>query len=252
MSSPSFVCNPLVQLRHARLLQQLHSPGADRPPFAFASDEALRTARALGADVAAEAVTSVLDRYRPGDDAALPSRAADLVGALHLTLAIPALVSCVVRLPEDDRVAIVCNVTLELTGPERIEPVLAAFTRTDDRAVRWKLGLCLCHARRGVAGVREALESMLATQPLEAAPLLAWHRDPAAVPALVATLDRLDLPAPGPDERLALAALLNVGEAIRELRGKLAAVQRRKLRRAWARHEALDGEETSPSGPRWE
>jgi hypothetical protein len=239
-------------------LRHLHSAEADRPPFAFASDEALRAARALGPEVAAEAVTSVLDAYHPGGDAALASRAADLVPAVHLTDAIPALLSCIVRLPEDDRVSMVCTVTLELTGPERIEPTLAAFARAEEAVVRWRLGLALCHVRKGASGVREALESMLVTQPIDAAPLLAWHRDRAAVPALLAALDRIDLPSPGPDERLALAALINLGEAIRELRGKLSLEQRRKLRRAWARHEVLEGPRsigrvggpTAPSRPR--
>jgi hypothetical protein len=254
MSSPSSLPRRLVQLRHARLLQHLHSAEADRPPFSFASDEALREARALGPEVAAEAVTSVLDAYHPGGDAALASRAADLVSALHLTEAIPALLSCIVRLPEDDRVAVVCTVNLELTGPERIGPTLAAFARAEGPGVRWRLGLSLCHVRKGASGVREALESMLATQPIDAAPLLAWHRDRAAVPALLAALDRIDLPSPGPDERLALAALINLGEAIRELRGKLSLEQRRKLRRAWARHEVLEGTSSTPppeaaSGP---
>ena len=246
-SSPSILSRSLVQLRHARLLQHLHSAAADRPPFAFASDEAVREARALGPEIAAEAATSVLDAYRPGGDAALASRAADLVAALHLTDAIPALLSCIVRLPEDDRVAMVCTATLDLTGPERLEPLLAAFTRAEDPGVRWRLGLSLAYVRKGASGVREALESMLAAQPLEAAPLLAWHRDRAAVPALLATLDRLELPSPGPDEGLALAVLINLGEALRELRGKLSTEQRRKLRRAWARHEVLEG--ASRTGP---
>ena len=241
MSSPSIPSRRPVQLRHARLLRHLHSAKADRPPFAFASDEALREARNLDPEVAAEAVTSVLDAYRPGGDVALASRAADLIPALHLTAAIPALLSCIVRLPEDDRVAMVCTATLDLTGPERIEPILAAFTRAEEPGVRWRLGLSLSHVRKGASGVREALESMLATQPTEAAPLLAWHRDRAAVPALLAAVDRIDLPSPGPDERLVLASLINLGEAIRELRGKLSTEQRRKLRRAWARHEVVEG-----------
>lgn len=241
MPSPSTPSRRLVQLRHARLLQHLHSADADRPPFSFASDAALREARALGPEVAAEAVTSVLDAYQPGGDAALASRAACLAGAVPLTEAIPALLSCIVRLPEEDHVARVCAVNLELTGPGRIEPLLAAFWSNEDPRVRRRLGLSLAEVRKGATGVREALEAMLATQPLEAAPLLAWHRDRAAVPALVAALDRIDLPSPGPDERLVLATLINLGEAIGELRGKLSTEQRRKLRRAWARHEAVEG-----------
>lgn len=246
-STPSIPSRHLVELRHARLLQHLHEADADRPPFSFASDEALRAARALGPEVVAEAVTSVLDAYHPGGDAALASRAADLVAALHLTEAIPALLSCIVRLPEDDRVALVCTVTLDLTGPDRLEPLLAAFRRAEDSRVRWRLGFSLAHVRKGASGVREALESMLVAQPLEAAPLLAWHRDRAAVPALLATLDRLELPAHGAGERSALATLINLGEAVRELHGKLSTEQRRKLRRAWARLEVLDG--ASTAGP---
>ena len=117
MSSPSIPSRRPVQLRHARLLRHLHSAKADRPPFAFASDEALREARNLDPEVAAEAVTSVLDAYRPGGDVALASRAADLIPALHLTAAIPALLSCIVRLPEDDRVAMVCTATLDSHWP---------------------------------------------------------------------------------------------------------------------------------------
>lgn len=115
--------------------------------------------------------------------------------------------------------------------------------------MRWRLGLSLCHVRKGAIGVREALESMLATQPTDAAPLLAWHRDRAAVPALQAALDRIDLPSPGPDEPLVLASLVNLGEAIRELRGKLSTEQRRKLRRAWARHEVLEGAPRNDAQP---
>lgn len=248
MSSPSVPFRRPVHLGHARLLRHLHAPDADRPPFAFASDEALREARALDPEVAAEVVTSVLEAYLPGGDAALASRAADLVPAVHLTEAIPALLGCIARLPEDDRVAIVCSVTLASTGPEHIPPLLEAFARASDPRARARLGLCLSAVRKGASGVREALESMLATQPTEAAPLLAWHRDRAAVPALLAALDGRDLPAPGPGEGPALAALVNLGEAIRELRGKLSVEQRRKLRRAWARQEALEG--ASPPGPR--
>lgn len=116
MSSPPVLSRRPLQLRHARFVRHLHSPEADRPPFAFASDEALREARNLGPEVAAEAVTSVLDAYRPGGDVALASRAADVIPALQLTAAIPALLSCIARLPEDDRVAMACTATLDLTG----------------------------------------------------------------------------------------------------------------------------------------
>jgi hypothetical protein len=248
MSSPSVPFPRPVHLAHARLLRHLHAADNDRPPFAFASNAALREARALDPEVATEVVSSVLEAYRPGGDAALASRAADLVLTVHLTEAIPALLACIARLPVDDRVAMVCSANLAVSGPDHIAPLLAAFARAEDPGARARLGLSLSAVRKGATGVREALESMLATQPIEAATLLAWHRDRAAVPALLAAFDRIDLPSPGPDEGPALAALMNLGHAIRKLRGGLSPEQRRKLRRARARHVVLDG--GSSAGPR--
>jgi hypothetical protein len=235
----SHASRPPVTLRSARLTQLLRSPSEDRARFAFPTQEAVQEARALGPEVAAAAVVDLLAAYEPGGDHALAARAAGLVHELSLERAIPALVACVERLPEDDPVGRVSAASLNLLGPERIAPLLEAFARTADPVVRWRLGISLCFAPQGTAGVRDALEEMLETEPVDAAALLAQHGDRDALPALRATLDRLDFPSPDPDELTALESIINVGHAILELRGKLRPCQREKVERANARYDAL-------------
>ena len=80
---------------------------------------------------------------------------------------------------------------------------------------------------------------MLETEPVDAAALLAQHGDRDALPALRATLDRLDFPHSDPHELTAIESIINVGQAILELRGKLRPSQREKVERANARYDAL-------------
>jgi hypothetical protein len=220
-------------------MQLLRSSREDLPPFAFPTHEALREARALGPAVAADAVAALLAAYEPGGDHALAARAAGLVPELRLELAIPSLVGCVARLPEDDPLRLVSAAVLDLLGPERFSPLLEAFARSTDPAARWRIGMSLCVAPQGTSGVRVALESLLETDPAGAASLLAEHGDRAALPALRATLDRLDFPSPDLDELTALERLTTVGHAIRALRGNLRRSQREKVDRADARYDAL-------------
>jgi hypothetical protein len=217
----------------------LRSSREDRPPFAFPTKEAVREARELGPEFAAEAVAAVLASYEPGGDVALASRAAGLVHELQLEDAIPSLLACIERLPDGDRVTLVCVVTLDLLGPVRFPQLLEAFTRATDPVVRWRLGMSLCLARKGTLGVREALERMLETEPADAAALLAHHGDRNALPTLRGALDRLELPSPGTDELPALERIINVGHAILELRGTLTRSRREKVDRANARYDAL-------------
>jgi hypothetical protein len=240
---------PPVTLRSARLTQLLHSARNDRPPFAFPTEEAIREARTLGREVAAEAVATLLAAYEPGGDHALAERAAGLVHELRLEHVIPALVACVERLPDDDPVALVSAASLDLLGPERIPPLLEAFVRTTDPVVRWRIGMSLCLAPRGTTGIRDALEEMLETEPADAAVLLAQHGDRDAVPALRATLDRLDLPAPDLNELAAIERIINVGHAVLELRGKLRPSQREKVDAADARYDALVASGLLPVDP---
>jgi hypothetical protein len=189
--------------------------------------------------VPAGAVSDLLASYEPGGDHALASRAAGLVHELSLERAIPALVACIERLPEDDPVGRVSAASLNLLGPERITPLLEAFARAADPVVRWRLGISLCFAPKGTNGVRDALEELLETEPADAAALLAQHGDHEALPALRTTLDRLDFPPFDLDELPAIESIINVGRAIIELRGKLGPCQREKVERANARYDAL-------------
>lgn len=247
--SGSSVFRPPVQLRHARLIHLLHRGDDDRPPFAFASKQAIREARALGAESATEAVVAILDGYRAGDDPALASRAACVAHELRLEGAIAALAACVEHLPSSDPMATVSAASLDLLGPLHVPQLLEAFARVTPPEVRWRLGMSLCVLRAGTPGVRAALESMLASEPGDAAVLLAHHGDRGAVPALRAALDRLAFPAPGPDEVSALQHIINVGHAVLELRGKLARPQREKLDRANVRYDELVADGTLPPEP---
>lgn len=238
MSSRSVVPSP-VPLRHARLVHLLHCGEDDRPPFAFASKHAIREARALGPATTTEAVVAILDAYRANGDDALASRAAYLVHELGLTGAIPALVACLERLPDSDRMSTVSAATLDFVGPACVPALLEALARITDPDVRWRVGMSLSLARPGTAGVRAALESMLASEPGDAAVLLAQHGDRGAVPALRTALDRLPALAPGPDEIAVLQRIINVGHAILELGGTLDRPRRDKLDRANARYDEL-------------
>lgn len=238
LSSSSVVPSPVL-LRHARLVHLLASDEDDRPPFAFASTAAIREARALGPEIVTEAVVALLDAYRPGGDHALPSRAAYLIHELPLEGAIPALIACLERLPEGDPMTIVCAGSLDFLGEARVSPLLEAFARISNPDARWHIGMSLSTTGAGTAGVREALESMLASEPGDAAVLLVHHGDRRAVPALRRALDRLELPPPGPNEVTALERIINVGHAILELRGALDRTRREKLERANARYDEL-------------
>lgn len=248
MSTPSSIRSP-VPLGHARLVHLLHGGEDDRPPFAFASEEAIREARALGPQLTTEAVVAVLAAYRPGDDHALASRAAYLIHELQLEGAVPALVACLERLPGSDRMATVTAASIAMLGPACAAPLLAGFARVTDPDVRWHLGLSLSMMRAGTAGVRGALESMLASEPRDAAALLVQHGDRGAVPALRTALDALELPAPGPDEVPVLERIINVGHAILELGGELERSGREKLARAKARYDALAAAGEAAGGP---
>jgi hypothetical protein len=231
---------PPVTLRSARLTELLRSPKEDRARFAFPTKEAVQEARALGPEAAAEAVADLLTSYEPGGDHAPAARAVGLVHTLSLERAIPALVACIERLPEEDPVGQVSAASLNLLGPERIAPLLEAFARTADPVVRWRLGISLCFAPKGTGGVRDALEELLEAEPADAGVLLAQHGDREALPALQATLDRLDFPSSADlDELPAIESVLEVGRAILELGGKLGSGQREKVERANARYGAL-------------
>lgn len=228
-----------LPLRHARLVQLLHDGKEDTEGFAMASHAAIREARTRGPAVATEAVVSVLDAYRPGGDEAPASRAAHVVHELQLEGAIPALIACLERVRRSDRLGTVLAASLDFLGPAAVPHLLQAFPRITDEDVRLRLGISLARARVGTPGVRAALESMLLSEPCDAAVLLVEHGDRAALSALRAALDAVALPPPGPDELAAVQRVTNLGRAIRHLRAKLDPRQWEKLERAEARYDEL-------------
>jgi hypothetical protein len=215
--------------------------------FASASEEAVAEARSIGRELATLAVSTMLASYEGGRENTTHERAADLAHRLHLVGAVPALVGCLERLSEYDSVAHAVLRALEPMGKQATGPLLEAFGRCTTPYDRLRLASAL----RSVGGkgdrVRDAYLSMLADDPGHAAGFLAEHHDRTALPHLSATLDRLELPAPGDfDEELRLLEeIVSVAQAIRALRGAFTLAQREKVERAWERSEDLLG---GPSG----
>ncbi len=121
---------------------------------------------------------------------------------------------------------------------EAMSPLLAAFGRRTTPEGRAWIRRPLLGALRDER-VRAAFVTMLADDPVSGAGYLAEHGDRRALPQLYATLDRLDLPAPGKDELRRCEEIIAVAQAIRALRGAFTAAQRAKFERAWARSEDL-------------
>lgn len=230
---------PTAPTRTARLRSLLSRRGpGDQQLFAPASREALVEAHALGPELAAQAVTAMLDGYVEGRDPATGERAVDLALQLRLTGAIPALVSCLERLSEYDPVA---NAALRALGGMKADatgPLLAAFGRCTTPEGRAWIGRALLGAPQDER-VRAAFVSMLADDPVSGAGYLSEHGDRAALPHLSATLDRLELAGVGADELRRCEEIVAVAQAIRTLRGAFTASQRAKFEHAWARSEDL-------------
>jgi hypothetical protein len=225
----------------ARLVHLLHvrSLDADLHRFEIASDGALACAKALGPELATAAVTWVLERYEPGRDHRVPERAADVAASLLLAPAVPTLVGCLERLSEYDPVAHAAFRALEIIGAPAIEPLLAAFARCSSLEDRILIGDTLAQMPSGDARVRAALETILPEAPENGAGLLGAYGDRRALPALAATLDRLEPLAAGPGELTRLEQVVAVGQAILALRGRMTKVQREKFERAYARSDDL-------------
>jgi hypothetical protein len=227
----------------ARLLALLRTRRDDVGPFSFATEETLAVARELAADESAAVVSSILEAYTPGGDVGLAARAAHVAHELALRGAVPALVSCVVRLPDLDPVASVAGAALELVGRPATDALLDALAGASSREVRGAVGRALVLMPADDGRVGAALESMLAYDPELAGELLGERGDDGALPALRDALDRLELPARGEGQGEAeverLDAIVAVGGAIRALEGRLTPAQRRKLDRALARHGEL-------------
>ncbi|HEX9244028.1 MAG TPA: hypothetical protein VF875_16405 [Anaeromyxobacter sp.] len=227
-------------LRHTRRLRGLLSmrgPG-DNLMFARASAAALAEARTIGPELAAQAVTTLLEGYEEGRDPATGERAVDLAFQLRLVGAVPAMVECLERLSEYDAVANAAMRALAGLQAEATSPLLAAFARCTTPEGRAWIGRALLGAS-GDERVRAAFVTMLADDPVNGAGYLAELRDRGALPQLSATLDRLELPAPGKDELRRYEEIVAVAQAIRSLRGAFTAAQRAKFERAWARSEDL-------------
>lgn len=245
---PDAGCSPPAD--RERLLSLLLAGGSAAGDFSFASDEALAAARALDAAAAGEVVSSVLEAYVPGADHALAERAAHVAHALGLAGAVPALVSCLERLPPGDRVASVSSAALELIGRAAVGPLVEAFSRAAVPTVRLALGAALVALPADDGRVRAALEALLASDPQTAAELLGSLGDRRAVPALRTALAAFALPPPGAGELEALEPIVTVGEAIRSLGGRMTAAERATFEGACARADVLflQGERAPPGG----
>lgn len=225
----------------ARLVHLFHVRAVDAAlhPFEIATDETVAVARQLAPETATEAVAWVLRRYAPGGDHRVPERAADLAGRLRLAAAAPALVDTLERLSAYDPVAHAVLRALEAVGAPAADPLLAAFGRCDAVGDRLHVAAALAQVPAGDARVGAALEGLLADAPGPGAALLAAHGDRAALAALGATLDRLELPPEGPGELMRLEEIVAVAHAIMALKGTLTAVQRDRFERAYARSDDL-------------
>lgn len=207
--------------------------------FAPASAEAIAEAQAIGPDLATFAVATMLEGYVEGGDPATHERAVDLASCLRLDGAVPALVGCLERLSEFDSVAHAALRALEPMRQIATPLLLAAFRRCTTPEDRTRLASALAQIGARGAGAREAYVSLLADDPRNAAGMLAELHDRAALPPLLATLDRLALDAGGTDELDRLETIVAVGQAVRTLRGSFTLAQRHKLEEAWSRSEAL-------------
>ena len=162
----------------------------------------------------------------------------------------PALVACVERLPQGDRMASVACAALELLDGAALGPLVEAFGRARGRDVRFALGLALTVLPRDDGRIRTTFEALLDGDPELAAHLLGLLGDRRAVPALRAALAQLELPPPGPEELAVLDSIASLGEAILALGGRMTRSERRRFDDACARADALAAEPEPDPDPR--
>lgn len=210
--------------------------------YELATDEALEEARALGPELAGDVVAAVLDGYGGDDRDArrVAERAADVARVLRLTGAVPALARCIERLSNHDAAAHAALRALERMRPEATAPLLEVFRRCPDAESREVVACALVEAGVRDGRVRKALCGMLEENPLAAAECLQGHGDRDAIPALVATVDRLPLlPHGAPGERDRCDAIVALVQAIHGLGGRVSKEQATKFDAAWERGGVL-------------
>lgn len=210
--------------------------------YELATEEALEEARALGPDLAGEVVAAVLDAYAVGDrlQQRLAERAADVARVLRLTVAVPALARCIERLSSYDSAAHAALGALERMRPEATASLLEVFRRCPDAESREIVACALVEAGVRDGRVRKALCAMLEENPLAAAECLRGHGDRDAIPALVATVERLPLlPHGAPGERDRCDAIVALVQAIHGLGGRISKEQATRFDAAWERGGVL-------------
>lgn len=228
--------------RTARLLSLLRVRRSASDRHERATDETLAEARALGPDLAAETVSSVLDAYAYGGDEKLAARAADVARELRLTGAVSALVRCVDRLSVDDLVLHASVRALEQMRVEATGPLLEMFRRCTTAEERRCSAGALVTATVRDGRVRVALCSMLEENPIDAAGCLCEHGDRDAIPALLEAVDRLELlPIETPGELERCDTIVALVQAVWGLKGRVSRAQQKKFEAAWARSCELWG-----------
>jgi hypothetical protein len=207
---------PTARPRTARLRELLDGSTA------ALGEEALAEARALGPELAGDAVAAVIEAELARPAGAIgPLRAAHLVHELRLVRAVPALVRCLEVLGDLDPLHRAALVALGRLGADAVEPLLASFDGCDGPEGRARIAEALSRTSARDDRIRAAFARVLEDDPASGARRLADYGDWRAVEDLSRAFDRF-LAAPAADcvicEGEELAA---IASAMRVLGGAL-------------------------------
>jgi NADPH-dependent ferric siderophore reductase len=216
---------PIGDVTH-ELVQRLYHLGETLPA-------SLRT-QFLEADRAVvPALIAILEQEMSdaGDDLGwAPIHAADLLGALGDTAAIPVLLRCLAWCDGLDVLYQHVVDALIVLGPPAIGSCLAAYAATNDDEVRNNLTDVLSHSLTHDDRIYEVLLETLARSPELGAIHLAEYGDPRAIPALSEAFDTLPVQ-DGDDTMLGNHVFIELRGAIEALGGELSAEQLAKAER---------------------
>ncbi|GEJ56564.1 SEC-C metal-binding domain-containing protein [Anaeromyxobacter diazotrophicus] len=204
-------------------------------------DAAVEEARSIGAELAAEVLSSVILRELShptgsGD----PVRAAYLAAELKLTPVVPALVRCL-ALPSIHPLRLAALTGLPRFGAASLAALLAALDGCGSTEGRAREGLAEALSRlpSDDARIRAALLRLLDDEPATAARLLAERGEWRAVAQLSSAMDRLLAAPVGDCDLCNREHLVAIARAVRYLGGSLGEEQRDRMEEVLDRAERL-------------
>jgi hypothetical protein len=203
-------------------------------------DEAVAEARALGAELTGEVVTSLVEAELSRPNASGSAvRAVHLAGELRLTGAVPALVRCVDALADPHPLRHAAMAALARLGSESVHALLASFDRCGTIEERARTAEALSRTTVEDDRIRGAFVRMLEDDPVNGARYLAERGEWRAVPDLSRAVDRLALEPVADCGICAGEDLRAIAAAIRVLGGTLTKAQQARIDDVLERGDAL-------------